>query len=152
MTADEVLEFRYDKFILRVPTGLLYAGYDTWARVEGDEATVGITDFLQTKLGDVMFVTLEESGSFEQDDVFATLESNKAAVDLTVPVSGEVIAWNVDLDDRPELINQDPYGEGWVVRLRLSDWEADRTMLLSAGAYFKDMQRRAIDALGRKQA
>jgi glycine cleavage system H protein len=151
MTTDEVLEFRYDKFILRVPGGLWYAGYDTWARVEGDEATVGITDFLQTKLGDVVFVAPDPGSSFEQDDVFATLESSKSAVDLTIPVSGLVVAFNAALEDRPELINQDPYGEGWIVRVRLTDWDADQSMLLSPEAYFRMVQGRAVDALSRKQ-
>jgi glycine cleavage system H protein len=148
--AADVLELQYDKFLLRVPQGLWYAGYDTWARVEGDEATVGITDFFQTKLGDVMFVAPEPERALEQDDIFATLESTKAAVDLTIPVSGEVMAFNAALDDRPELVNQDPYGAGWIVRLHLTDWENDQPMLLSPGAYFKVMQGRVADALARK--
>jgi glycine cleavage system H protein len=148
--SDDVLELLYDKFLLRVPQGLWYAGYDTWARVEGDEATVGMTDFLQTKLGDVLYVTPEPETSFEQDDIMATLESSKAAVDLTIPVSGQVIAFNAALDSQPELVNQDPYGAGWIVRLRLTDWEADRAMLLSPEAYYKVMQGRVADALARK--
>jgi glycine cleavage system H protein len=148
--ANDVLELQYDKFLLRVPQGLWYAGYDTWARVEGDEAIIGITDFLQTKLGDVMFVTPEPETSFEQDDIFAALESSKATVDLTIPVSGEVIAFNAALDDQPELVNQDPYGTGWIVRVRLTDWEQDQPMLLSPEAYFKVMQGRVADALARK--
>jgi glycine cleavage system H protein len=147
---DDVLELQYDKFLLRVPKRLWYAGYDTWARLEGDEATVGITDFFQTKLGDVMFVTPEPEEFFEQDDIFATLESTKAAVDLTIPVSGEVIAFNTALDDQPELVNQEPYGAGWIVRVRLTDWENDQPMLLSPEGYYKLMQGRVADALARK--
>jgi glycine cleavage system H protein len=146
----DVLELLYEKFLLRVPRGLWYAGYDTWARVEGDEATVGLTDFFQTKLGDIMYVTPESETSLEQDDIFATVESSKAAADLTVPVSGQVIAFNAALDDHPELINQDPYGEGWIVCLRLTDWDADRLMLLSPEAYYKVIQGRVADALARK--
>jgi glycine cleavage system H protein len=146
----DVLKLQYDKFLLHVPKGLWYAGYDTWARVEGNEATVGITDFFQTKLGDVMFVTPEPETAFEQDDIFATLESTKAAVDLTIPVSGEVIAFNTALDDQPEMVNQDPYGAGWIVRVRLSDWEDDQPMLLSPEAYYKVMQGRVADALAHK--
>jgi glycine cleavage system H protein len=147
---DDVLELQYDKFLLRVPKGLWYAGYDTWARVEGQEATVGITDFFQTKLGDILYVTPEPETSFEQDDILATVESSKAAVDLTIPVSSQVIAFNAALDGQPELVNQDPYGAGWIVRLRLTDWEADRAMLLSPEAYYKVMQVRVADALARK--
>jgi glycine cleavage system H protein len=79
--------------------------------------------------------------------VFATLESIKATLDLTIPASGEVIAFNPALQEHPELVSQDPYGEGWIVRLRLADWEADRGMLLSAEAYFALMQTKVAQAL-----
>ena len=149
MRAEEFFELQFDKFRLRVPKGHWYAGYDTWARVEGDEAVVGVTDFFQTKLGDIAYVTPAEGTTFEQDDVLATLESVKAAVDITIPVSGEKIAFNEALSDHPELISEDPYGEGWIMRLRLTDWEADQAMLLSSEAYFKLMQDKVAKELER---
>lgn len=145
----ELLELQFDKFRLRVPKGYWYAGYDTWVRVEGDEAVVGVTDFFQTKLGDIVYVSPVEATTLEQDDVLATLESVKAAVDITVPASGKVIAFNPALDAHPELISQDPYGEGWIARLRLTDWKADLEMLLSPEAYFRLMQDKVAKELER---
>lgn len=147
MKTAEFFELQFDKFRLRVPEGHWYAGYDTWVRVEGKEGIIGVTDFFQTKIGDIAYVSAAEETSFEQDDVFATLESIKATLDLTIPASGEVIAFNPVLQEHPELVSQDPYGEGWIVRLRLTDWEADREMLLSAEAYFKLMQDKVAQAL-----
>ena len=147
MKMAEFFELQFDKFGLRVPEGYWYAGYDTWVRVQADEAFVGVTDFFQTKLGDIVYVTPVEVSSLEQDDVLATLESVKAAVDITAPASGDVLAFNSALDDRPQLISEDPYGEGWVAHLRLTDWEADREMLLPAQAYFKLMQDKVAKEL-----
>lgn len=149
MKTREFYELQFDKFGLRVPKGYWYAGYDTWVKVEGDEALVGVTDFFQTKLGDIVYFSPVEATSLEQDDVLGTIESVKAAVDITSPASGEVIAFNPALEARPELISKDPYGEGWLARLRLSDWEADRAMLLSAEAYFKLMQDKVAKELER---
>lgn len=140
MKKQEFFELQFDKFALRVPKGYWYAGYDTWVRVEGEEAFVGVTDFFQTKLGDILYVDPAPVTSLEQDDVLATLESVKATVDITSPASGEVIAFNPALKEGAHLVNADPYGDGWIAHLRLTDWEADRAMLLSAEAYFKLMQ------------
>jgi glycine cleavage system H protein len=145
----EFYELQFDKFRLRVPKGYWYAGYDTWVRLDGNEAIIGVTDFFQTKLGDIVDVTPVEQDSFEQDDVFATLESIKAAVDLTIPASGTVVQFNHALDSHPELIEQDPFGHGWIVRLHLTDWEGDRAMLLSAEAYFQLMQEKVDKELER---
>ena len=149
MKAEEYLELQFDKFRLRVPKGHWYAGYDTWVRIEGEEAFVGVTDFFQTKLGDIMYVSPALATTIEQDDVLATLESVKATVDITAPASGEVLAFNRALDERPQLISDDPYGEGWIAHLRLTDWEGDQGMLLSAEAYFKLMQDKVAKELGR---
>lgn len=149
MKAEEFLELQFEKFRLRVPRGYWYAGYDTWVKVEGEEALVGVTDFFQTKLGDIAYVTPVEAATLEQDDVLATIESVKAAVDITVPASGKVITFNKALDDHPELISEDPYGEGWIARLRLTDWEADQEMLLSSDAYFGLMQDKVARELER---
>jgi len=148
--AQEFFEYQFDKFALRVSKGYWYAGYDTWVRVRDSDALVGITDFFQTKLGDVLYVDPEQADEIEQDDVLATLESVKAAVDITCPASGELLEFNPALEHRPELVNEDPFGEGWIARIRLTDWEADREMLLSAEAYFKLMQDKVAKELERE--
>jgi len=147
--AKEYLELQFEKFALRVPKGLWYAGYDAWVRVEGDEAVVGVTDYYQTHVGDILYIEPQAVTTIEQDDVMATLESVKATVDLTCPASGEVVAFNPALSESAQLISQDPYGEGWILRLRLTDWEADRAMLLSPEAYFTLMQSKVAKELDR---
>ncbi len=142
MEVREFFELQFQKFRLRVPKGLWYAAYDTWVRVVGDEAVVGVTDFLQTKVGDVVYVLPENETEFEQDDTFCTLESFKATIDLTIPVSGTVVTFNPALEQNPELVNEAPYGAGWIVRIRLSAWEEDREMLLTPEQYLKLMEEK----------
>lgn len=147
MKTNEFYELSFDKFGLKVPKGYWFAGYDTWAKVDGNQATVGITDFLQTKMGDVAFFTPSEDQVLEQDDVLGTIESIKATIDLTIPVSGKVIRFNPQLVDHPEIISNDAYGDGWIVELELSDWEGDKTMLLPSEKYFELMQDKVKNAL-----
>jgi glycine cleavage system H protein len=117
---------------LNVPGELSYTKTHEWVRREGDIATVGITEHAQDELGDVVFVELPEEGAtFSAGDSFGTIESVKAVSDLYAPVSGEVVEVNETLNDSPERVNEDPYGGGWMIRLRVSD-EGD---LLSAGEY-----------------
>lgn len=142
MEVQEFFELQFQKFRLRVPKGLWYAAYDMWGRVEGDEAVVGVTDFLQTKVGDLAYVLPENEPEFEQDDTFCTLESFKATIDLTIPISGAVVTFNPALEQNPELVNEDPYGAGWIVRLRLSAWDEDREMLLTPEQYLKLMEEK----------
>lgn len=119
---------------MNIPQDLRYTKSHEWVRQEGDTATVGITDHAQEELGDVVFVELPETGdSFEAGDSFGTVESVKAVSDLYAPISGEVVEVNSALEDAPEKINEDPYGDGWIVKLRTSG-EAD---LLSAEEYEK---------------
>jgi glycine cleavage system H protein len=119
---------------LAVPEELQYTKTHEWVRREEDVATVGITDHAQDELGDVVFIELPEKGaSFGAGDVFGTVESVKAVSDLYAPVAGEVVEVNEALNDSPEKINEEPYGDGWIMRLRVSE-EAD---LLSAGDYEK---------------
>jgi glycine cleavage system H protein len=120
-----------------VPQDLQYTKSHEWVRQEGDTATIGITDHAQDELGDVVFVELPSEGdTFDAGDSFGTVESVKAVSDLYAPVGGEVIEVNSALEDAPEQINEDPYGEGWIVRLRTSG-EVD---LLSAEEYEKVLQ------------
>jgi glycine cleavage system H protein len=105
-----------------VPSDLRYTKDHEWVRVEGDEATVGITDYAATQLGDIVFVELPDVGrSVDQFAAFGVVESVKAVSDLFAPVSGEVIETNPELASRPELVNGEPYGAGWMLRVRVSD-------------------------------
>jgi glycine cleavage system H protein len=119
---------------LNIPEDLQYTKSHEWVRIEGDTATIGITDHAQDELGDIVFVELPEEGdAFDAGESFGTVESVKAVSDLYAPVGGEVVEVNSALEDAPENINEDPYGEGWIVKLRTTD-EAD---LLSPEEYEK---------------
>ena len=118
-----------------VPADLRYTRDHEWIRVEGDEATVGITQYAADQLGDVVFVELPEAGStVEQASTFGVVESVKAVSDLFVPVSGEILAANEALTSQPELVNAEPYGAGWMLRIRVAD-PAQLDELLDAPAY-----------------
>ena len=122
---------------MSVPENLQYTRSHEWVRVEDDVATIGITDHAQEELGDVVFVELPEAGAtFEAGDSFGAVESVKAVSDLYSPVSGEVVEVNSALEDAPEKINDDPYGEGWILKLRASDTGG----LLSASDYDKVLE------------
>ncbi len=122
---------------MNVPEELSYTKTHEWVRREDDVATIGITDNAQDELGDVVFVELPEEGaSFDAGDTFGTIESVKAVSDLYAPVGGEVVEVNQTLNDSPERVNEDPYGGGWMIRLRVSD-EGD---LLSAEDYQKVLE------------
>ncbi|HEY8799437.1 MAG TPA: glycine cleavage system protein GcvH [Candidatus Limnocylindrales bacterium] len=118
-----------------VPKELRYTKDHEWVRVDGEEATVGITEYAASQLGDIVFVELPEAGrSLAQFATFGVVESVKAVSDLFAPVSGEVVATNDALAGSPETVNSDPYGEGWMIRLRLAEpGEVDE--LLDAAAY-----------------
>ena len=117
---------------MSVPEELQYTRSHEWVRTEGDTATIGITDHAQDELGDIVFVELPEEGAtFDAGDSFGSVESVKAVSDLYTPIGGEVVKVNEALSDSPEKINEDPYGEGWIVKIQVTD-EGD---LLSASDY-----------------
>ncbi len=120
---------------MNIPDELLYTKDHEWIRIEGDTATVGITDFAQGELGDIIFVEFPTVGdTFSQGDTFGTVEAVKTVADLFIPVSGEISVVNDALDDAPEKVNSDPYGDGWMVKIRLSD-SSEVDNLLDSAAY-----------------
>ena len=107
---------------MNFPVALKYTQEHEWIKIEGDIAVVGITDFAQGELGDIVFVEVESIGkNIAKDGVFGTVEAVKTVSDLFLPVSGEVIEFNTALNNNPELINTDPYGDGWVIKMKPSD-------------------------------
>ena len=120
---------------MNVPAELKYTKEHEWIRVDGEVAYVGITDYAQSQLGDIVFVEVETEGdSLEAGDTFGTIEAVKTVSDLYIPVSGEVLEFNSALEDQPDLVNKDPYGEGWIIKMKV-DNEAQLDGLLSADAY-----------------
>jgi glycine cleavage system H protein len=120
---------------MNFPDNLKYSKEHEWLRIEGDTAYVGITDFAQGELGDIVFIEVDTVGeTLEQDKVFGTIEAVKTVSDLFMPVSGEILEFNSELEDAAETVNSDPYGKGWLVKIRLSDaMETDE--LMDAAAY-----------------
>jgi len=118
-----------------IPKELKYTKDHEWVKLEGDIATVGITDFAQSELGDIVFVEIETVGeTLAAEEVFGTVEAVKTVSDLFLPLSGEIIEMNDELADDPELVNNDPYGKGWMIKLKV-DNVADFEALLSADDY-----------------
>jgi glycine cleavage system H protein len=121
--------------IMNLPVELKYTKEHEWIRVEGDEAFVGITDYAQSQLGDIVFVECETVGeNLAEGDTFGTVEAVKTVSDLYLPVGGEVLEFNEELEGEPELVNKDPYGKGWIVKIKIAD-AAELEGLLSAEAY-----------------
>lgn len=122
---------------MNVPANLKYSKDHEWIRTEGETAYVGITDFAQAQLGDIVFVDVTTVGeTLAQNDVFGTIEAVKTVSDAFLPVDGEVLEFNEALNDAPDQVNKDPYGEGWMVKIRLTD-AAQLEGLLSAADYEK---------------
>ena len=117
-----------------------YASSHEWVKLEGDEALCGISDFAQHELSNVVYVELPDVGeTFAKGDTFATVESVKAASDIYMPVGGEILAVNEKLNDQPQLVNEQPFGEGWLIRFKVLD-EAEYDALLDAAAYQKQCE------------
>lgn len=117
------------------PTNLRYTSDHEWIRVEGQEAYVGITDYAQSELGEIVFVDIPTVGEVvAKDKTFGSIEAVKTVSDLNIPVTGEVLEFNETLNDQPELVNNDPYGEGWIVKIAIKD-AAELDTLLDDAAY-----------------
>ena len=120
---------------MNIPANLKYTKDHEWVSLEGDIATVGITDFAQKELGDIVYVEVETlDQTLEQDEVFGTVEAVKTVSDLFLPLSGEIVSFNDSLESDPEKVNKDPYGEGWMIKIKVSDVN-DFNELLSSEAY-----------------
>ena len=122
---------------MNIPANLRYTSEHEWIRVEGNEAFVGITDYAQSELGEIVFVDVNTVGeTVAQGEVFGSVEAVKTVSDLNMPVSGVVLEFNEALNDQPELVNNDPYGEGWMVKITVND-PAELDNLLDAAGYEK---------------
>ncbi|APU68693.1 MAG: glycine cleavage system protein GcvH [Bacteroidota bacterium] len=120
---------------MNIPQELKYTKDHEWVRVEGDVATIGVTDFAQGELGDIVYVEVETlDDTLEKEEVFGTVEAVKTVSDLFMPVSGEIVEFNDSLEDEPEKVNDDPYGEGWMIKVKLSD-PSEVDSLLTAEQY-----------------
>jgi len=139
----EYLELKVDKWTFRVPKGFFYNENDFWARIDGKIATVGITSYLQSKLSDIIFVSLPQVGTkIEQFDEAGSFESVKAALDVISPVTGSVVEVNNELVNSPDLANSDPYGKGWFLKIELTDFKSDKENLIDAEGYFEVMKKK----------
>ncbi|GAA0717178.1 glycine cleavage system protein GcvH [Aquimarina litoralis] len=120
---------------MNIPSELKYTKDHEWIKIDGDIATVGITDFAQSELGDIVYVEVETVGEeLEQEEVFGTVEAVKTVSDLFLPLTGEITEFNETLEGDPELVNSDPYGEGWMVKIKITD-DSQIEGLLSADDY-----------------
>ncbi|MFC4722513.1 glycine cleavage system protein GcvH [Geojedonia litorea] len=120
---------------MNIPSNLKYTKDHEWVKVEGDTVTVGITDFAQGELGDIVYVEVETvDETLDAEEIFGTVEAVKTVSDLFLPVSGEIIEFNTILEDEPEKVNSDPYGEGWMIKIKYSD-ASQLENLLSADDY-----------------
>jgi len=120
---------------MEIPADLKYTEDHEWVRFEGNTATIGITDFAQGELGDIVFVEVETEGEdLDKGDVFGTIEAVKTVSDLFMPVKGKVAEFNEELESNPELVNEDPYGQGWMVKVTF-EGDPDTVELLDAEAY-----------------
>ena len=121
---------------MNIPDNLKYTKDHEWISIEGDVATVGITDFAQGELGDIVYVEIEKIGeNFSKEEVFGTVEAVKTVSDLFMPLTGEIIDINDELNEKPELVNEDPYGQGWMIKIKVNS--SDMSDLLNSEQYKK---------------
>lgn len=123
---------------MKIPENLKYTNDHEWVAIDGDIATIGITDFAQGELGDIVYIEIETVGeTLDKEEVFGSVEAVKTVSDLFMPISGEILEFNEDLEANPETVNEDPYGKGWMIKVKLSD-ASELDDLLDAAAY-KDL-------------
>ena len=121
---------------MNIPENLKYTKDHEWISIEGDVATVGITDFAQGELGDIVYVEIEKIGeNFSKEEVFGTVEAVKTVSDLFMPLTGEIIDINEELNEKPELVNEDPYGQGWMIKIKVNS--SEMSDLLNSEQYKK---------------
>lgn len=121
--------------MMNVPEDLKYTKDHEWVRVEGESVVIGVTDFAQKELGDIVYVDVDTEGeTIEKEEVFGSVEAVKTVSDLMMPVSGEIVTFNEALEDEPELVNTDPYSDGWMIKVLVSDF-TELDSLLSADQY-----------------
>lgn len=141
--SQDFMETTHDKFVFRIKKGYLYHPGECWIREDGDLITVGITDFLQKNSGDVAFLELPEAGTeVTQGGNAGIVETIKTTVTIISPAGGVIRELNTALEESPQLINNDPYGEGWLFNLAPANWEADRSNLMEAEKYFPVMEEK----------
>jgi glycine cleavage system H protein len=144
MVEIEYLEAQVDKFVFKVKRGCYYTKEGIWVQLENGAGRVGVSDFLQQKSGDVAFVNLPELGTtLKQGKEMGSIETIKADVTINSPISGVIQETNRELEVKPELINEDPYGEGWLVLVEMSGFESDRKNLLTPEEYLTVMKSQA---------
>lgn len=137
----EFLEATVDKFTFKVATDRLYTGDHLWLKMEEGLVSIGLTDYLQQTAGDVAFAEPEAEGTvLTAGDILGSIETMKTTLDVPSPVEGVIKTVNPRLEDEPEVVNQDPYGEGWLVQLEVNDWEAVHKTLLDPQAYLERMK------------
>lgn len=120
---------------MNIPSELKYTKDHEWIKIEGDTATIGVTHFAQSELGDIVYVDVDTlDDTVDRDEVFGSVEAVKTVSDLFMPLTGEVVAFNEELEDEPELVNKDPYGNGWMIKIAISD-TSQINDLLDAAAY-----------------
>jgi len=144
----EFLEFSVDKFTFRVATDRYYNAEGVWAKAEGEQVRIGLSDFLQQRSGDVAFAEVKPEGTLLAfGDEVANIETIKVEIALPSPVSGRVVEVNPAMEEAPEAINQEPYGEGWLALIEAEDWETDQSKLLDPATYFTHMKREAEEEI-----
>lgn len=120
---------------MNIPQNLKFTKDHEWISVDGDVATIGITDFAQSELGDIVYVEIETEGeTMDQEEVFGSIEAVKTVSDLFMPISGEIIEFNEELESEPESVNADPYGKGWMIKIKMSD-ASQLDALMNADSY-----------------
>ncbi len=140
----DYLEYTLDKFTFKVAADRLYTSEGVWAKAEGSRVTVGVSDFFQQRNGDVAFAeVVEVQTAVSTNDPFANIETIKVDVELSSPISGVIVTVNEKLELEAEIINQDPYGEGWLAVMEAADWAADQASLLTPTAYLEIMKVQA---------